>query len=100
MGAGFGANAQASSSSNTPIIDTRTLGKPDVFKGDAAGYADWSFILTAYLSCLDSKFLDFIQKIETSTVNLPNRVLSETEKALSCQLYFVLVMLLGGWTTL
>ena len=69
-------------------------------KGDAAGYADWSFILKAYLSCLDSKFLDFIQKIETSTVNLPNRVLSETEKALSCQLYFVLVMLLGGWTTL
>ena len=29
-------------------------------------------------------------------MNLPNRALSETEKALSCQLYFVLVMLLRG----
>ena len=29
-------------------------------------------------------------------MNLPNRALRETEKALSCQLYFVLVMLLRG----
>ena len=96
LGPGFGAIAQASTGSSAPIIDTRTLGKPDIFKGDASSYADWSFILKAYLSCLDARFLDFIQKIETSTVNLPNRSLSESEKALSCQLYFVLVMLLRG----
>ena len=97
LGPGFGAIAQASTGSSAPIIDTRTLGKPDIFKGDAStSYADWSFILKAYLSCLDARFLDFIQKIGTSTVNLPNRSLSESEKALSCQLYFVLVMLLRG----
>ena len=93
---GLGAPAQASSQSSMSIVDTRTLGKPDTFKGDASQYSDWSFILKAYLSCLDARFLEFIQKIETSTVNLPNRSLSETEKALSCQLYFVLVMLLRG----
>lgn len=80
----------------TPMVDTRTLGKPDVFKGDPKDYADWSFVLKAYVSCINPQYVEFVKRIETSHVPLPNRLLSDAEKALSAQLYYILVMLRKG----
>ena len=35
-------------------IDTRTLGKPDTFNGEAGKWSDWKTVMTAYCSVLGS----------------------------------------------
>ena len=87
-------NANVSSSSGFGIVDTRTLGKPEVFKGDPTEFPDWCFIFRSYMSCVNVEFNDLMDRAERSQMPLPNRALSESERALSGQLYFVLVMLL------
>lgn len=90
-----GRNA-ASSSSQPGLVDTRTLGKPEVFKGDANEFADWCFIFRSYMSCINVGFTDLMERAERSGFPIPNRALTESDRALSSQLYFVLVMLLRG----
>ena len=80
-------SANAASSSGFGIVDTRTLGKPEVFKGDATEFPDWCFSINV-------AYHDLMDRAERSQTPLPNRALSETERTLSGQLYFVLVMLL------
>eukprot|EP00434_Breviolum_minutum_P041643 symbB.v1.2.037046.t1/scaffold5326.1/size28399/1 len=76
------------------LIDTRTLGKPETFKGDANEFADWQFIFKSYMSCVNPLFAELLERVEASKVPVPNRFLKENERAMSSQLYFVLVMLL------
>ena len=76
------------------LIDTRTLGKPETFKGDANEFADWQFIFKSYMSCVNPLFAELLERAEASKVPVPNRFLKENERAMSSQLYFVLVMLL------
>ena len=80
--------------SQTGLIDTRTLGKPETFKGDANEFADWQFIFKSYMSCVNPLFAELLERVEASKVPVPNRFLKENERAMSSQLYFVLVMLL------
>ena len=42
------------------VIDTRTLGKAEAFKGEPNEYGDWSFVLKAYVACVNHKFVDLI----------------------------------------
>ncbi len=86
------AGQQATSS----VIDTRTLGKPETFKGDPNEYADWSFVLKAYVACVNHKFVDLVKRVEESRVPMLNYALSEGDRALSTQLYYILVMLVKG----
>ena len=76
------------------LIDTRTLGKPETFKGDANEFAAWQFIFKSYMSCVNPLFAELLERVEASKVPVPNRFLKENERAMSSQLYFVLVMLL------
>ena len=87
-------SANAATSSGFGIVDNRTLGKPEVFKGDATEFPDWCFIFRSYMSCINVAYNDLMDRAERSQTPLPNRALSETERTLSGQLYFVLVMLL------
>ena len=87
------AGQQATSS----VIDARTLGKPETFKGDPNEYAaDWSFVLQAYVACVNHKFVDLVKRVEESRVPMLNYALSEGDHALSTQLYYILVMLVKG----
>ena len=76
------------------LIDTRTLGKPETFKGDANEFSDWQFVFKSYMSCVNPLFAELLERVESSKVPVPNRFLSQGERALSTQLYYVLVMLL------
>ena len=46
--------------------------------------------------CVDSRFIEIVERIESTRVPCPNRLLSEQERQLSPQLYYVLVMLVKG----
>ena len=83
-----------SAHSQPGLIDTQTLGKPETFKGDANEFADWQFIFKSYMSCVNPLFAELLERVEASKVPVPNRFLKENERAMSSQLYFVLVMLL------
>ena len=86
----------ASSSQNQSLIDTRTLGKPEVFKGQAEDFPEWVFVFKAYMGCIDLLFNSLLERAEGSSTPMVNRGLHAREEQLSNQLYFVLVMLLRG----
>ena len=46
------------------------------------------------MSCVNPLFAELLERVEASKVPVPNRFLKENERAMSSQLYFVLVMLL------
>ena len=76
-----------------PLVDTRGLGKPEVFRGEAASFNDWNFVLRSYLGALDKRFQTLLARCESSELPLWNRGLSPEEQGLSTQLYYILVML-------
>ena len=74
--------------------NAKTLGKLEAFKGEATDFPDWSFIFNSYVVCINPHFAGSLERAESSKLPMPNRFLKESEKALSTQLYFALVMLL------
>ena len=78
------------------LIDTRTLGKPEPFKGTAEEFPDWVFIFKAYMGCINPQFTALLGRAESTGTPLVNRSLTAQEEQLSHQLYYVLVMLLRG----
>ncbi|CAK0856447.1 unnamed protein product, partial [Prorocentrum cordatum] len=61
-----------------PAVDTRLIGKPELFYGERAKWSDWAFIFRAYLAAIDAKNVDLDQPWKAS---------------LSSQLYYLMVML-------
>ena len=59
-----------------PLVDTRGLGKPEVFRGEAASFNDWNFVLRSYLGALDKRFQTLLARCESSELPLWNRGLS------------------------
>jgi hypothetical protein len=91
VGAAAGGPARAKG-----LVDTRLIGKPQGYDGDASRFADWAFVLKAYMSALDPRYQDAFTEIETSEVPVLNATLTEEDVSLSTQLYYVLVMLCTG----
>ena len=90
LSAASGSTAPAPKSS----IDTRTLGKPDNFNGEAGKWSDWKTVMTAYCSVLSERLGQLMQSLEEGTVsNLRRATLSGQDPALSSQLYYILVMI-------
>jgi len=75
------------------LVDTRVLGKPDHFSGDATKFADWSFKLKAYMAAIDHRYQSCFAIAESSAAPVLIVNLDPAEAALSTQLYYVLVML-------
>ena len=68
-----------------------------MFKGSTEeNFSDWSFIFESYLSCIDNRYISLLEQAKFSRSSMPNRALSEADEELSCQLYYILVMLLRG----
>ena len=60
------------------LVDTRQLGKPEVFKGSTEeNFSDWSFIFESYLSCIDNRYISLLEQAKFSRNSMPNRALSE-----------------------
>ena len=72
------------------------MGKPEVFKSDPSEYSDWSFVLKSYSACISPDYIDLLDRISGSRVSMPNRLLGESDRKLSTQLYYILVMLVKG----
>ena len=48
------------------VIDTRNLGKPEVYGGDASKWRDWKVLLTTYATLLDQALIDGFAKAEAA----------------------------------
>jgi len=90
------AEGPASASSRPPglesrLVDTRVIGKPDMFYGERERWKDWSMILKAYMMAVDPAYVDSL--LEKDVTPMHNASLSPRSNKLSVQLYYVLVML-------
>ena len=75
-------------------IDTRGLGKPDMFTGSAAKWRDWRVIARAFLCCLHGRLEALMRVAEKDlTSSVVNATLAPPDVAASEQLYFSLLML-------
>ena len=91
-----GAAAGSSARARPGLVDTRLIGKPQSYDGDASRFADWAFVFKAYMSALDPAYQDAFEEIEGSQVPVLNATLPDKDVHLSTQLYYVLVMLCTG----
>ncbi|CAE7232267.1 RE1, partial [Symbiodinium sp. CCMP2456] len=76
------------------LADARQLGKPEKFSGEPAAFEDWSFVLEAYMCCVNRGFQALFECIRYSDVPVLQASLSPGEAELSTQLFYTLVMLL------
>ena len=79
-----------------PGIDTRSLGKPEIFSGETAKWRDWSIVLRSYISAVDHNAVALMTRAETSADPVLNVALDAASSAISAQLYYVLVMTCRG----
>ena len=61
------AQPPSSSMEQRGLVDTRQLGKPEKFSGDPATFEDWSFILEAYVSCVDRRYIAMFETRHATT---------------------------------
>ena len=78
------------------VVDTRVIGKPDQFDGDPKKYADWSFKPRSHLGAVDHRYQQVLTTTETSSTPRLNATLGSEERALSTQMYYILVMTTAG----
>ena len=92
------AEPAASASSRQPgldgrLVDTRVIGKPDMFFGEREKWKDWSMVLKAYMMAVDAEYVEAFGRLDSAAVTMLNGSLSPRSSKLSVQLYYVLVML-------
>ena len=75
------------------LVDTRSLGRSDVFYGESNKWRDWAFQLKIYLMAVNSQFTQALERIEPSPVVMSNANLSPRSREMSTQMYYVLAML-------
>ena len=80
--------------------DSRLLGRPSTFDGTETSWGDWNFQTRAYLETLHPEMGDVLDLAESSGAALPLSSLTTENKALSRQIFYVLVNLLKGPATL
>ena len=75
------------------LVDTRVIGKPDMFFGEREKWKDWSMVLKAYMMAVDPEYVGAFERLDNAAVTLHNASVSPRSSKLSVQLYYVLVML-------
>ena len=48
------------------------------------------------MSCISTRYIELVERIESSRVPMPNRLMGENDRALSTQMYYVLAILVKG----
>ena len=65
-------------------VDTRTLGKPDMFTGEEQKWQDWKTVVSAYCSVVDLQMGVIMDSVATgASTNLVNIGLTESETMMS-----------------
>ena len=75
------------------LVDTRVIGKPDMYYGEREKWRDWSMVLKAYMMAVDPDYVDAYGVMDHDATPRNNASLSPRSKKMSMQLYYVLVML-------
>ena len=75
------------------LVDTRVIGKPDMFFGEREKWKDWSMVLKAYMMAVNPEYVGAFERLDNADVTLHNASVSPGSSKLSLQLYYVLVML-------
>ena len=71
-------------------VDTRTLGRPDMFMGEEQKCQDWKTVVSAYCSVVDAQMGVIMDAIATgASTNLANIGLTSSEKMTSAQLFYI-----------
>ena len=65
------------------LVDTRSLGRPDVFYGEPNKWRDWAFQLKICLMAVNSQFTQALERNESSPVVLSNASLSPRSQEMS-----------------
>ena len=77
-------------------IDTRNLGKPETFDGEAAKWRDWSLVLRSCISAVDHNAVALMNRAEASANPVLNLTLDAAAAAISAEFYYVLLMTCRG----
>ena len=72
------------------MIDTRTLGKPDIYTGDENKWQDWKVVVKAYCSVVNPRMGNHAEDAQNQVLN---SMLDERDRATSQQLYYILLLL-------
>ena len=66
----------AASALESRLVDTRVIGKPDMYYGEREKWRDWSMVLKAYMMAVDPDYVDAFEgegmKLMKSTTALEN----------------------------
>eukprot|EP00971_Amphidinium_carterae_P309626 6153331-Amphidinium_carterae.1 len=76
-------------------VDTRQLGKPDVFNGELQKFNDWKVIAKAYASCINPRMGILMETAAGASRedDIMNINLDAIDKGISTQLYYILLLL-------
>ena len=77
-------------------IDSKLLGRPPLFDGSEAAWADWQFQTRAYFETLDSDVSDSLEMCELATGEIPFARLNDPAKAAARKVFYILAQLLKG----
>ena len=69
------------------MIDTRTLGKPDIYTGDENKWQDWKVVVKAYCSVVNPRMGNLMAHAEDTQTQALDSMLDERDRATSQQLY-------------
>ena len=89
------------------LVDTKVIGKPPTFSGDVdvngqpkdMPWSQWSFVFRSYLQAFDPTASRLLQQVETNVedpVVVDNTGMTEGERRLSIQLFYVLALTCRG----
>ena len=89
------------------LVDTKPIGRPSTFSGDidASGqpedipWSQWSFVFRSYHGAYDSVATRLLQQVEAKVEDpsvLDNESMTEAERRLSVQLFYVLALTCKG----
>ena len=78
------------------MVDTRLLGRPDIYHGDATKWRDWKLVFTAFCGAVNTRMEELMTEVATDSVRKTNEERSAEDRQISIQLSFMLSLLLRG----
>ena len=88
--------AQKAGSAGGTMVDTRLLGRPDIYQGDASKWRDWKLVFTAFCGTVNTRMEEPMSEVSTESTRKPNDERSAEDRQISIQLSFMLSLLLRG----
>ena len=90
--------AQAAGAGASTVVDTRLLSKPMAFDGRETSWWSFKFQFVACCRAIDSRLTDLLVLGETRDVAAMRNINMDPDtRALSAQLYYMLIIGVSGW---